>query len=578
MNKYPRFTAGVTPIFLLMFVALLFAQERLSSIVKQVQPSVVTITTYDESGSAAARGSGFFVTETGDVITNRHVLEGFSRAEIKTADGASYSITGVVADDPAADLVQVSVNIPKNIPKPLSVAKLPAEVGDRVLVIGSPLGLEQTASDGIVSAVRTGTAEFGGTIIQITAPISPGSSGSPVIDMKGQVIGVATFQITKGQNLNFAIPVEKLSAMKVSRTLAEWGSETLQARAKRGIAPAPSIDANIVEATARFYRGRTVRILVGFSAGSGFDTYSRLMARNLGKHIPGNPSIIVENMPGAGSLVLANYIYNRVTPDGLTIGHFHGNLLLMRSLGLPEMEVGGIIWRTRVPLLFDARRLEYIGAPLKDHVACVFTNASGITSKEKWMAAQTAVRLGGVASGSAPDNTARILKEALGLPIELISGYRDTVAIGQAVEKGDLAGGCWDWNSIALTWRNAANSGQVVVVLQAARKAHPDLPKVPLAIDLAKTEDARHLIEVGIHAANEVVQPYVLPPGTPKELVRMLRNGFENTMRDPQFLVDIDHAKLRIDLVQGQEIETNIGQMSNLKDNERSKLNGLLFK
>src|SRR5919106_1072849 len=141
-----------------------------------------------------------------------------------------------------------------------------------------------------------------------------------------------------------------------------------------------------------FYRGKSVRIVVGFSAGGGFDTYARAIARHLSKHIPGNPSIVVENMTGAGSLIAANHVYKVAKPDGLTIGHFIGGLFLGQVLGQKGIE-------------FDARKFEFLGAPITDHVVCALTKASGITNVEKWMASKTPVKMGGIAPGtSTPDN------------------------------------------------------------------------------------------------------------------------------------------------------------------------------
>ena len=129
-----------------------------------------------------------------------------------------------------------------------------------------------------------------------------------------------------------------------------------------------------------FYRGKTVRIVVGFTAGGGFDVYSRAIARHMTRHIPGHPTIIVENMPGAGSLISANYLYKIAKPDGLTIGHFIGGLLLSQVLGQKGIE-------------FDARKFEYLGAPVNEHPVCALTKASGVTSLERWMAASPAVKV-----------------------------------------------------------------------------------------------------------------------------------------------------------------------------------------
>jgi len=211
-------------VFLFCFAAfsLSLAQKNLPAIVKRIAPSTVVILTYDEEGKILGQGSGFFISQNGDVITNWHVLQGASRAEVKTAEGKVYPITQIVAEDREGDIIRVSVDIPVEAVRALSVSTSIPEVGERVIVIGSPLGLERTVTDGIVSTVRD-IPTFG-KIIQITASISPGSSGSPVVNMKGEVIGVATFQIVEGQNLNFAIPGERVLKLTPGKgkPLAEW--------------------------------------------------------------------------------------------------------------------------------------------------------------------------------------------------------------------------------------------------------------------------------------------------------------------------------------------------------------------
>jgi len=212
-------------LFLLVsIIAPCHAQEKLPEIIKKVQPSTVLILTYDEDGKVKAQGSGFFISKNGDIITNRHVVEDASRAEIKIGEGKVYAITGIVAEDKEYDLIRASVDIAPELVNPIKLSYSIPEVGEQVIVIGSPLGLEKTVSDGIVSAVRE-IPRFG-KIIQITAPLSPGSSGSPVVNLKGEVIGIATFQILEGQNLNFAVPSERITKLELAKekTLAEWKS------------------------------------------------------------------------------------------------------------------------------------------------------------------------------------------------------------------------------------------------------------------------------------------------------------------------------------------------------------------
>jgi tripartite-type tricarboxylate transporter receptor subunit TctC len=315
----------------------------------------------------------------------------------------------------------------------------------------------------------------------------------------------------------------------------------------------------------QFYKDKTIRIIVGFTAGGGFDTYSRVLARNLGKHIPGGPTAVVENMTGAGSLIAANHVYKVAKPDGLTVGHFIGGLFLGQVLGQKGIE-------------FDARKFEYIGAPVTDHVVCALTKASGITSVERWMASKTPVKMGGVAPGaSTPDNGTRILKAALSLPVQVVSGYKGTADIRLAADGGELAGGCWGWDSVSSTWRKGLDSGEVVVVLQASRRPHRDLPKVPLAINLAKSEEARQLIEVGIHSDSEIVRTYTLPPGTPKDRVQTLRKAFLETLRDPEFLADAKKARLGVDPIEGNEVEKTIASLFKLDPGLVSKLKDILY-
>ncbi len=199
-----------------------WAQEGLTQIIKRIQPAAVIILTYDNNGNILGQGSGFFLSKNGEIITNYHVLKGASQAIVRIKGEKTYPITRILAEDIEGDLIRAAVDIPQELVYPLTVSDSTPEAGERIIVIGNPLGLEQTVSDGIVSAVRE-IPGFG-KIIQITAPLSAGSSGSPVVNMKGEVIGVATFQIIEGQNLNFAIPGERISKLKPvkAKTLAEW--------------------------------------------------------------------------------------------------------------------------------------------------------------------------------------------------------------------------------------------------------------------------------------------------------------------------------------------------------------------
>lgn len=314
-----------------------------------------------------------------------------------------------------------------------------------------------------------------------------------------------------------------------------------------------------------FYEGKTVRLVVGFAPGGGFDTYARVIARHMGRHIAGNPTMVVENMTGAGSLISANHLYRVAKPDGLTIGHFNGALFLGQALGQPGIE-------------FDARKFELIGAPMGEDAVCALTRASGVTSVEQWMASKTPIKLGGVAPGGTPDANARILKAALGLPIQLVSGYKGTAEIRLAASSGEVAGACWSWESMRSTWRSALDSGEVVAVLQTSARPFPDLTRVPLAINLAKTQEARQLIKVGIQNAAAFARPLALPPGTPKDRVLILRKAFQDTLKDPAFLAETEKAKLTLDPSTAEELEKMVAEAFALEPALLAKLKDILYK
>jgi tripartite-type tricarboxylate transporter receptor subunit TctC len=313
-----------------------------------------------------------------------------------------------------------------------------------------------------------------------------------------------------------------------------------------------------------YYEGKTLRVLVGLAAGGGFDTYARVIGRYIGKHIPGNPTVIVDNMTGAGGIVMMNHLYKVAKPDGLTLGHFNGAVVLGQVLGQQGIE-------------FDARKYEYLGAAVKEDVVCGLTKASGISSMERWRAAKAPVKLGGVAPGQTPDNSARILKAALGLPVQVVSGYKGTSQIRLAAESGEIAGGCWSWESMRATWRKGLEAGEVIPVVQVVARPLPDIPNVPLAIRLAKTEDARKLILVGVQNSSAFARPFALPPGTPKERVQVLRKAFHATLGDPAFRADAQKANLAIDPVSAEEMDRLVADVFTLDAALLAKLKDALY-
>jgi tripartite-type tricarboxylate transporter receptor subunit TctC len=312
-----------------------------------------------------------------------------------------------------------------------------------------------------------------------------------------------------------------------------------------------------------YFKGKTVRFVVGYAAGGGFDVYARTIARHLGKHLPGNPTVIVENMTGAGSRVAAQHVYKVAKPDGLTIGNFTSGLLLQQLLGAPGSE-------------FDGQKMEYIGVGARYVPVVFFTKASGITSMDKWFAAGAPPKLGGTAPGSSTDDVPKILRATLGLPLRVISGYKGFPDVRIAAEGGELDGACFGWDTLKSSLQKALQSGGAFPVLQTVAEPHRDLAKVPLAISYAKTEEARHLIQVGIHDLNDILRLYAVSPGTPKEVVQAMRRAFAETMKDPEFVKEAQKAKLDVDPINGEEVGKTVKRIFQQSPSTIAKLKEIL--
>jgi tripartite-type tricarboxylate transporter receptor subunit TctC len=300
-----------------------------------------------------------------------------------------------------------------------------------------------------------------------------------------------------------------------------------------------------------FYKGKSIRIIVATAAGGGYDLYTRTMARHLRKYIPGEPTIVVENMPGAGHLIGANYSYKLAKPDGLTMGHFIGSLFLQQLLGKPGVE-------------FDALKFNFVGVPAQDNYMIGLSRAAGVSTMEQWLASKTIIKIGGVGAGSATDDIPKILAATINLPVQVVAGYKGTSEVRLAFNSGEVQGICNAWESFKSTWRKELDAGEVTLVLQAIPERHPEVPNVPLAIDYAKTDEAKKMIRSVVHTIAPTVRPYVLPPGTPKDRVEVLRRAFMSTMKDPEFLAEAQKAKLDINPLDGATLESNVKDVFNL--------------
>jgi tripartite-type tricarboxylate transporter receptor subunit TctC len=318
-----------------------------------------------------------------------------------------------------------------------------------------------------------------------------------------------------------------------------------------------------VYAQSNFFEGKNIRIIVGLAAGGGYDVYARMIARHMGKHIPGNPAISVENMTGAGSLVAANHLYKVAKPDGLVISHFIGGLFLHQLLGKPGIE-------------FDAAKFEFIGTPMQDNFVLGVAKSTGVTDVEKWLASKQVVKFGGIASGTGSDDVPNILKATIGLPLQLVTGYKGTSEIRLAFNGGEVSGVSISWESAKSTWRKEVESGDMTIVLQGNIKSHPELTKIPVSINFAKSDEAKRLMQIVLQAHGPAVRPFVLPPRTPKDRVQILRKGFIDTMNDPELLAEAKKANLDINPTDGATLEQNVREILKLEPTLVAKLKDIL--
>ena len=316
-------------------------------------------------------------------------------------------------------------------------------------------------------------------------------------------------------------------------------------------------------AQSNFYEGKTVRIIVGLAPGGGYDLYARTIARHMGKHIPGHPSLVVENMTGAGSIISANYLYKIAKPDGLTLGHYLGGIALQQLLGKAGIE-------------FDALKFKYIGVPAQDNFIIGVHKSTGITDVNAWIASKQIVKFGGVGAGSGADDIPKMLAATINLPAHVVSGYKGTAETRLAFNNGEIQATSNSWESTKSTWRNELDSGNLKVVLQANFKAHPDLPNIPVSYNMAKSDEAKKLMATVLRANSPTVRPFMAPPATPNDRVQTLRKAFAETMKDAEFLAETKKALLDLDPADGAELEQNVREMFKLEPALIAKLKEIL--
>lgn len=297
---------------------------------------------------------------------------------------------------------------------------------------------------------------------------------------------------------------------------------------------------------ASFYKGRTVTLDIGYSAGGGYDIYARVLARHLGDHIPGNPTVIPQNMPGAGSLKLVNYLYNIAPKDGTVLATFARGLAMQ-----PLFDSQGIG--------FDAQKLTWIGSITNEVSVCAFRSDSGIATWQDMLTKQYTV--GGTGSGSDTDIFPDVLRNLFHMKMKLATGYPGGEDVVLALERGEVNGRCgWSWSSLISRNHSLYEEKQIFIPVQLSLKKHEDLPDVPLVMDL--TNDAKIAAALKlIFGRQTMARPYAAPPDLPEDRVVALRAAFDATMQDPAFLADARQTDLEVRPVTGAEVQQLVAEI-----------------
>ena len=294
-----------------------------------------------------------------------------------------------------------------------------------------------------------------------------------------------------------------------------------------------------------FYKGKNITLAIGFTPGGGYDLYARHLARHMGKHIPGRPTIVPQNMAGAGSLRAANFIYSAAPKDGTAFGTF------ARTTGLnPLLESGAT---------FDGTKFTWLGSVTNDISLCVTWHTSKANTWENFLKVPTA--MGGQAPSSEPDIFANLYKNVFGAPIKLVPGYPGTNEITLAMERGEVDGLCGlSWSTIQTRHLQWLKEKKINLLVQASFKKDPEIGNVPLVMDLTKDTEKLQILKL-ILAAQEMARPFAAPPDIPRDRAAALIAAFNATMKDADYLADAKKSRIDVNPVSGPEIDKLLAEL-----------------
>jgi tripartite-type tricarboxylate transporter receptor subunit TctC len=300
------------------------------------------------------------------------------------------------------------------------------------------------------------------------------------------------------------------------------------------------------QTVAEFYNGRTIEIGISSTVGGGYDAHARMLARHMGRYIPGNPTIVPKNIEGAGGLRLANLLYNTAPRDGTSVGTIYRATAFEPLFGNKAAQ-------------FDATRFTWIGSASSEVSLCVSWNTSGVATFDDMRAKELVVAHSG--AGADAYQFSRIINGVLGTRMRLVGGYRGGNEMLLAMERGEVGGRCgWSWSSVQATRREWIERKQVNLLMQLALDKHPELANVPLVVDLAKTEEQRNILRL-VFARQQVAYPFLAPPGVPADRVEALRAAFMKATADPELLAEAAKARLEILPVSGGDVQRLVAEL-----------------
>ncbi|MGZ8498120.1 MAG: Bug family tripartite tricarboxylate transporter substrate binding protein [Candidatus Binatia bacterium] len=329
--------------------------------------------------------------------------------------------------------------------------------------------------------------------------------------------------------------------------------------------PAPAKPAFDEKALADFYRGKTVRIVVGFSAGGGYDQYSRLIARHLSRHIPGNPNVLVDNMAGAGSMIAANHMYNAAPKDGTVIGNLSGPIVLEQLFGNPAVQ-------------YDMAKFRYLAVPVSESYLMIAHKRTGITKFDEVRGEKGKQLTVGAIPGSTVEHAPIMVREVLNTNLKVVSGYKGTADVRLALDSGEVDGFFNTWTSSKVTSLDKVKSGEWLVLAQLTETPMKDLivPNVPTIQKIARSEEQRLLLKYGTSTPNDFGKVYVIPAGVPADRAAALESAFAKVFKDKELIADADKGRLEIDPLIGSTITKLVTEFLGMPSDLKNKLQTVL--